>query len=257
MALGRQLTVEYCDCNPDRLTRTSQVEAALLKAAKDSNATIISSSFHQFSPQGVSGVVIIAESHFTIHAWPEHAYAAVDIFTCGHSIDLDLAVASMKASFESGRVEISSDLNRGVFNGHAGTPLKGGGLPISWKQAHEKVRPDGFHASLDIRSDIKGGTPGQGLPEIRDLVQGLFSRMDTPPKGECLLDVTEEGGRPVNCRFTQFARSAQVSGVVDINRSKVFLDILSTDYFDPRDIAEWAVSFLGADHYKLNVSFRD
>ena len=50
-------------------------------AAQKSGATIINSSFHTFEPQGVSGVVIIAESHFTIHAWPEHDYAAVDIFT--------------------------------------------------------------------------------------------------------------------------------------------------------------------------------
>jgi S-adenosylmethionine decarboxylase proenzyme len=55
----------------------------MLEAAKKSGATVLGESFHQFSPQGVSGVIIIAESHLTIHTWPEHGYAGADIFTCG------------------------------------------------------------------------------------------------------------------------------------------------------------------------------
>jgi len=54
----------------------------MLAAAKESGATILGESFHQFSPQGVSGVIIIAESHLTVHTWPEHGYAGADIFTC-------------------------------------------------------------------------------------------------------------------------------------------------------------------------------
>jgi S-adenosylmethionine decarboxylase proenzyme len=55
----------------------------MLAAAKESGATVLGESFHQFSPQGVSGVIIIAESHLTVHTWPEHGYAGADIFTCG------------------------------------------------------------------------------------------------------------------------------------------------------------------------------
>ena len=51
-------------------------------AAEAAGARIISSQFHRFSPLGVSGVVLIAESHLTIHTWPERGYAAVDVFTC-------------------------------------------------------------------------------------------------------------------------------------------------------------------------------
>lgn len=114
-ALGRHITIEYYDCAPDVLLDKDRVETILLKAAKESGATIISSSFHQFEPQGVSGVVIIAESHFTVHAWPEHDYAAVDIFTCADNIDLDTAIHSIKAQFSSRRVFISSDQNRGIL----------------------------------------------------------------------------------------------------------------------------------------------
>ena len=54
----------------------------MLKAAREVGATIIGDSFHRFQPQGISGVVIIAESHLSIHTWPEHLYAAIDIFSC-------------------------------------------------------------------------------------------------------------------------------------------------------------------------------
>lgn len=57
----------------------------MLSAAEDLGVTILSDSFHKFSPQGVTGIIAIAESHFSIHTWPEHGYAAVDIFTCGET----------------------------------------------------------------------------------------------------------------------------------------------------------------------------
>jgi len=64
----------------------SSLKSVLLKAAKESGATILGESFHHFSPHGVSGVIIIAESHIFIHTWPECGYAAVDIFTCGNTV---------------------------------------------------------------------------------------------------------------------------------------------------------------------------
>ena len=66
-------------------------------------------------PQGVSGVVIIAESHFTVHAWPEYAYAAVDIFSCGERIDMDRAMAALSAFLGSREVVVSSDMGRGLI----------------------------------------------------------------------------------------------------------------------------------------------
>ena len=155
-ALGRQLTIEYYDCDPVKLLSKSFMETALVKAAQDSNATIISSSFHNFEPQGVSGVVIIAESHFTVHAWPEHNYAAVDIFTCGDSIDLEKAIDSIKESLNSGNVVISSDQNRGLISKHSETKSVNQALketdlhPISWRQEYDKKQPWGMLTSIDI-----------------------------------------------------------------------------------------------------------
>lgn len=71
------------------------------EAALQANATIVQQFFHQFSPFGVSGTVIIAESHLNIHTWPEHRYAAVDIFTCGETLDAEAAISYLKEKFEA------------------------------------------------------------------------------------------------------------------------------------------------------------
>ncbi len=86
-ALGRHLLVEFTGCDPARLADLDGVTGAMLEAARLSGATIVTHSFHHFSPQGVSGAVIIAESHLAIHTWPEHGFAALDYFTCGSTVD--------------------------------------------------------------------------------------------------------------------------------------------------------------------------
>ncbi len=86
-ALGRHLLLELKDCNPKVLNDLDFLKNCLQSAAEKAGATVIADSFHQFTPQGVSGVVIIAESHLFIHTWPEHNYAAADIFTCGNTVD--------------------------------------------------------------------------------------------------------------------------------------------------------------------------
>ena len=85
-ALGKHLLLELKDCDEEVLNDLDFLKGTLLAAAIECGATVLGESFHRFEPQGVSGVVIIAESHLFIHTWPEHGYAAVDIFTCGDSV---------------------------------------------------------------------------------------------------------------------------------------------------------------------------
>ena len=85
-ALGKHLLLELKDCDKEMLNDVSFLKDILLAAATEAGAEVLGESFHQFNPQGVSGVVIIAESHLFIHTWPEYGYAAADIFTCGNSV---------------------------------------------------------------------------------------------------------------------------------------------------------------------------
>ncbi len=72
----------------------------MVDAAREAGATIVGESFHRFSPQGVTGVLAIAESHISIHTWPEYGYAAADIFTCGTAIKPKIAAQYMIDKFE-------------------------------------------------------------------------------------------------------------------------------------------------------------
>ncbi len=90
-ALGRHLLIELQDCNKEVLDDLGFLRNAMLVAAEECGATVLGDYFHHFSPQGVSGVVVIAESHLSIHTWPEYGYAAVDIFTCGTSVEPEKA----------------------------------------------------------------------------------------------------------------------------------------------------------------------
>ena len=85
----------------------------MLRAAEETGATVIDKIFHQFSPQGVTGVIAIAESHLCIHTWPEFSYAAVDIFTCGENFDPTEAAKLIIAGLESSDPEIT-EIERGV-----------------------------------------------------------------------------------------------------------------------------------------------
>jgi len=114
-ALGRQILVELYECDPIILNDRNYIDNALNKAAKRSGATIVTSTFHKFSPVGISGVVVIAESHVAIHTWPEYSYAAVDIFTCGDRIDPWAIHNYLKESLDSKNTSVT-ELKRGIFN---------------------------------------------------------------------------------------------------------------------------------------------
>jgi spermidine synthase len=100
-ALGRHILVEFIGCTPEILNDVSVIETAMVNAAQKAGATVIQSTFHHFSPFGVSGVVVIQESHLAIHTWPEYQYAAVDLFTCGESVDSWISFDLLKEAFQA------------------------------------------------------------------------------------------------------------------------------------------------------------
>ena len=99
MTLGWHIIAEFEQCSRSSIDDIEYVEKHLNESAKIAGATIVKSVFHKFAPQGVSGVVVIEESHFAIHTWPEHNYAAVDMFTCSEDMDYDKALVYLKEKF--------------------------------------------------------------------------------------------------------------------------------------------------------------
>ncbi len=104
-SLGRHLILELYDCPADLLDDPDRVAHALTQAVHDSGATLVHPFFHQFAPQGVSGIIVISESHFSVHTWPEFGYAAADVFTCGDVIDLDAAANTLRTLLQAGSIQ--------------------------------------------------------------------------------------------------------------------------------------------------------
>ncbi len=105
--LGTHLLADLYGCDAGRLNDIQFLKRTALEGVRRSGATVMGDHFKQFVPQGVSGVVIIAESHLTLHTWPEFSYIGIDYFTCGDAIDTEAAVDHFREQLRPGRVEIS------------------------------------------------------------------------------------------------------------------------------------------------------
>jgi S-adenosylmethionine decarboxylase len=103
-ALAHHWLLDFEGCPFESLDRADPVREALLEAAARAGAKVIGERFHQFEPHGASGVVLIGESHLSIHTWPERGYAAADLFTCSTSLDVDAAVEVLRARLHPSRV---------------------------------------------------------------------------------------------------------------------------------------------------------
>lgn len=114
--IGEHYIVEASGCDPEIIGNVERVQHILVKAAEKANVQVWAVSFHRFPPNGVSGVIVISESHISIHTWPEHRYAALDIYTCGDHSNPEEAVNYILEEFKATSVHIS-EITRGIDEG--------------------------------------------------------------------------------------------------------------------------------------------
>lgn len=110
-ALGRHFLIELWSA--DNLDRPDLGEEALVEVVRATGATLLDTRFVPFPNGGYSGVCILAESHISIHTWPEHGYAAVDMFTCGPNMDFDAGFDMLKKYFAPGSMQVA-EVKRGL-----------------------------------------------------------------------------------------------------------------------------------------------
>lgn len=113
--LGYQLVAELSGCDSVILADVDRIRKSMLEAARLAGCTIITQAFHHFSPHGVSGAVIVAESHLAIHTWPEYGYAAVDVFTCGDQADPEQAARFLEQALGARSMTLTR-LQRGALS---------------------------------------------------------------------------------------------------------------------------------------------
>lgn len=114
-SLGKHLIIELFQCDSTLLNDVKTLEHHLLAAVQLSGATAIQPFFHQFSPHGITGVVVVAESHFSLHTWPEYGYCAVDIFTCGDTVNGHVALDYLKENLGAANASVM-EIKRGVLD---------------------------------------------------------------------------------------------------------------------------------------------
>ena len=118
-ALGKHIIAELWVRDPRQLNQPDTIRNALIAAAKHGEFTVLNISTHAFSPYGVTAVVLLSESHMSIHTWPEHGYAAVDIFTCGGSPHRALTELQRRLDVE--RMDVR-ELDRGIVGPASARP---------------------------------------------------------------------------------------------------------------------------------------
>ena len=112
-ALGTHIVCELSGCDAAFLTDVDAVAAMMVSAARAANATVVETAFHRFQPQGVSGVVVIEESHLSIHTWPETGYAAMDFYTCGDHTN-PWAACEYAAEVLGAKSMLTTEVKRGI-----------------------------------------------------------------------------------------------------------------------------------------------
>ena len=106
--VGKHCILELYACNQDRLNDEAFLRDAITEAAKRAGATLLHLVTHHFEPQGVTGLALLAESHISIHTWPESGYAAVDVFTCGDHTMPEKACQVLIEELEAGDHKLTS-----------------------------------------------------------------------------------------------------------------------------------------------------
>jgi len=149
-SLGRHLLTEFYGCDREILNDPDRIKRIMEEAAITSGASIVQSVFHLFNPHGISGVVVIAESHLAIHTWPEYGYSAVDIFTCGEEVDPWRAHHHLKEKLKAGSTS-TMELLRGKIDSK-GETLR-----------HKPLEPQQDEYSTELNRDVPNS-------------QNLFSR---------------------------------------------------------------------------------
>jgi len=111
--LGNHYIIDLYNCDSDKLKSVETIEEIMVEAGIIGNLTVVKKCFHQFKPYGVSGVLVLKESHFTIHTWYEYNYASIDLFLCDTNINVDIIIEYLKKVLGSSKVK-NQFIERGV-----------------------------------------------------------------------------------------------------------------------------------------------
>ena len=261
IALGRHILIEAFNADPDVINNPPRLEELFISAAEAANATILSSHFHSFEPQGVSGVIIISESHFTVHSWPEYGYAAIDIFFCDDSVNFNRAVEVLKQGLNTAKIVISGDFNRGILSStddaipciseETGKNISDI-MPLSWEQKFNESQARAISASIDLHDvDLKMISDPEIIEKFSsDFCEHFNMRAASAP---IITNSDDEEGYTL----CQPLKNSLLSAHFSETRGKAYIDIYSSGFYEPRIVSEYCMKYFQAERYSLQVSLKE
>lgn len=260
IALGRHIIIEAFNADPDVINNPPRLEEIFLSAARAANATILSSHFHSFEPQGVSGVIVISESHFTVHSWPEYGYAAVDIFFCDDSVKVDRAIEVLKEKLNTPEIIITGNFNRGVLPSSADFPRKPlesekkleKYVPLSWEEKFYESQAKAISASIDL---FNVDPYMISRPDVIEQFSADFCRhFNMKIAAEPVITTSDNEDGYSLCQPLQ---NSLMSAHFNETHKKAYIDIYSSRFYEPRDVSEFCLSYFQAERYTLQVSLKE
>lgn len=259
MSLGKHWIIECYECNRDVIDDPALIEPIMLEAANMAGATVMGSQFHTFEPQGVSGVVVIAESHMTIHTWPEYRYAAIDAFTCGETIDIDRAIDVLKERFETEEIILAGDLNRGIMGTNGleraqAISIRQIDAVQSWRRKYEIEDAWGILTSVDVHDcdpDLI-----RDAETVRQYAVDLCEKIEMKRFGETVVVNFGEDERVAGFSLVQLIETSLVSGHFANQSNNAHIDVFSCKFYEPNDVAEFTKEYFRGRNYTLNVTLR-
>jgi S-adenosylmethionine decarboxylase len=112
--IGRHLTIDMYGCSFDNLNNLEFIKEAMFTAISESDMTLLNFTYHKFEPQGLTALALLAESHMSVHTYPEKGYAAIDVFTCGDTSRPDHAAKVLRRFLKPEKIKITN-IKRGDF----------------------------------------------------------------------------------------------------------------------------------------------
>jgi len=259
-ALGKHVTIECYNCDSTVLNDSARLEQVCIETVRQSGATILSSHFHYYTPQGISGVIIISESHFTIHTWPEHNYAACDFFSCSDTIDIQKALDCLKKHLKTNEISISADMARGIVENNrverhiAETRSSDQEFVYSWRKKFETSNAWGILTSVDIADCDPQKIRDSDF--ITTYVHKLCDYIGMRRFGDTVVVNFGEDMRVAGFSMTQLIESSLISGHFANQTNRAYIDIFSCKFYEPRDVAEFSLKMFNGSNYVMQVALR-
>lgn len=263
--VGTHLTAEFWQTQKT-ITSAQELEKILIASAKHANSTPLKVAIEKFEPQGITGVVIVAESHISVHTWPEENYVAVDAFTCGDNTIPQKAIEYLQKQFKPKMIQIQ-EIKRGIQSNAKPVPIE--------QDPKKKERRDVAETTSTIETqDISKDNQvfGQELTlnlkdcdhesisskeKILEFVDKLCSLIDMKKFGKPFIEhFAKHSEIAAGYSVAQMIETSLISGHFSEFWDNAYLNIFSCKPFDAQIARNFAKEFFGAKSLEARLTIR-